>query len=60
VGQLAGTRHEVDALRREFLRQAAARAGDAPLGTRTSNLSMPITEDDLFRYGGELYASRSY
>ncbi len=60
MGQVAGTRDEVDALRRAFLRQAAKEAGDSALQARAADVSREITEDDLFRCGGELYASRSF
>lgn len=60
MGQLAGTREEVDALRRAFLGQVAKRAGDWVLQARLADASAPITEDDLFRYGGELHGSRSF
>lgn len=60
IGQVAGTRDEVDVLRREFLHQAARTTGDSALHARAADASADITEDDLFRSGGELYASRSY
>lgn len=59
TGQLAGTRHDVDALRRELIKKAARKAGDAELGARAADDSSVITEDDLFQAGGELYESRS-
>jgi pimeloyl-ACP methyl ester carboxylesterase len=59
MGQLAGTRDEVDALRREFLSQAAKMTGNAALQARAADPSVEISEDDLFRSGGELYSSRS-
>lgn len=60
MGQLAGTRDEVQALRRELVQQAAAKLGDSELQARAADASVEITEDDLFRSGGELYASRSF
>lgn len=60
MGQLAGSREEVDALRHAFLGQVAKRAGDWALQARVADAPAPITEDDLFRYGGELYGSRSF
>jgi pimeloyl-ACP methyl ester carboxylesterase len=60
MGQLAGTRDEVRALRRELVDQAAAELGDSELQARAADASVEITEDDLFRSGGELYASRSF
>lgn len=60
MGQLAGTRDEVQALRRELVHQAAAKLGDSELQSRAADAFVEITEDDLFRSGGELYASRSF
>ena len=60
IGQLAGTDDQVQALRREFLYQAAETTGDAALQARAADQSLEITEDDLFSSGGELFASRSY
>jgi pimeloyl-ACP methyl ester carboxylesterase len=59
MGQLAGTRDEVDALRRELVHRAAKKAGDTELQARAADRSLVITEDDLFRSGGELHGSRS-
>lgn len=47
-------------LRREFLYQRAQATGDAALQARAADESADITEDDLFRSGGELFAARSY
>ena len=60
MGQLAGTHDDVHALRREFLYQAAVVNGDSALQARFADPPVEITEDDLFRSGGELYASRSF
>ena len=60
MGQMAGTREQVRALRRAFLSKAAREAGDSKLIARASSPSLEVTEDDLFRFGGELYASRSF
>ncbi len=60
MGQIAGSRDEVRALRREFMRQAAERLGDSRLRARSADTSAEATEDDLFRSGGELYASQSF
>lgn len=60
TGQLAGRRAEVLAFRRELVRQAAEKLGDAKLHARAADPSVEITEDDLFRAGGELYAARSF
>jgi pimeloyl-ACP methyl ester carboxylesterase len=60
MGQVAGNRDQVYALRREFLSRAAKETGDSDLRVRLADANMEVTEDDLFRFGGELYASRSY
>lgn len=60
MGPIAGTSAEVDILRRELVHQAAKRMGDADLRARAEDATRAITEDDLFRAGGELYASRSF
>ncbi len=60
MGQLAGTRAEVDSLRRELVHQAATRIGDKELRARAEDATRAITEDDLFHAGGQLYASRSF
>ena len=59
TGQLAGDRDQVAAERREFLAHAAAEAGDPELRARLASPAFEVTEDDLFRYGGELFAARS-
>ena len=60
IGQLAGNLEEVHAVRRELLHQAAVELGDSELQARVADTTAEITEDDLFRSGGELYASRSF
>jgi len=60
TGQMAGDRGRVEDLRREFLSRAAAETGDAKLRKRLAAPPIEVTEDDLFRYGGELHASRSF
>lgn len=60
MGQLAGTRDEVNALRRTLVYKAATKLGDLKLQARAADASVEITEDDLFHSGGELYASRSF
>lgn len=60
MGQPAGSREQVRAFRREFLSRVAKETGDSDLRIRLTDANMEITEDDLFRFGGELYASRSY
>jgi pimeloyl-ACP methyl ester carboxylesterase len=60
MGQVAGNRDQVYALRREFLSRMAKKTKDSDLLVRLADTNMVVTEDDLFRCGGELYASRSY
>jgi pimeloyl-ACP methyl ester carboxylesterase len=60
MGQTAGSYEQVRVLRREFLSRMARETGDSDLQTRLADANAEITEDDLFRYGGELFASRSY
>lgn len=60
TGQMAGNRGEVEELRLEFLSRAAAETGDPKLRARLAAPPVEVTEDDLFRYGGELHASRSF
>jgi pimeloyl-ACP methyl ester carboxylesterase len=60
TGQLAGTRDDVQALRRQLVYEAAGRRGDSELQARAADVSRQITEDDLFRAGGELHGSRSF
>jgi pimeloyl-ACP methyl ester carboxylesterase len=60
MGQPAGNRDQVYALRREFLSRVARETGDSDLRIRLADANVEITEDDLFRCGGELFASRSY
>ena len=60
TGQMAGDRRQVGVLRREFLLRAAAETGDPMLRARAAAPSVEVTEDDLFRYGGEIRAARSF
>jgi len=60
TGQLAGTRDEIEVLRRQFLRRVAHTTRDSALRARAADESAEITEDDLFSSGGELFASRSF
>ncbi|MEW6751864.1 MAG: alpha/beta hydrolase [Candidatus Latescibacterota bacterium] len=59
VGQLAGTRAEAEALRHRHVEHAAAQTGDEETAARLA-AGGPVTEDDLFRYGAELHAARSF
>jgi len=60
TGQLAGTREQIRALRRELLSRAANRSRDPKLLARLASPNLDVSEDDLFRLGGELHRSRSY
>jgi len=60
TGQMAGDRGLVAAERREFLVRAAAETGDPELRARLAAPLVETTEDDLFRYGGELFAARNF
>ena len=60
TGQMAGDRGQVAAERREFLVRAAAETGDPELRARLAAPLVEVTEDDLFRYGGELHAARNF
>lgn len=60
MGQLAGTRAEVQETRRVFLARAAREAGDRGLSDRLASEDYEVNEDDLFRYGGELHDARSF
>lgn len=60
TGQMAGDRGQVEAERREFLARAAAETGDPELRARLAAPLVEVTEDDLFRYGGELHAARNF
>ena len=60
TGQMAGDRRQVLAERRVFLARAASETGDSKLKARLAALPAEVTEDDLFRYGGELHSARSF
>ena len=60
MGQLAGTRTQVEESRHELLLREVAQAGDERLLHRLKTGKYHVTEEDLFRYGGELYGARSY
>lgn len=60
TGQLAGTRAEVRAFRLDFLRRAARERDDRELLARIAGDDAEAGENDLFRYGGELAAARSF
>jgi pimeloyl-ACP methyl ester carboxylesterase len=50
----------VRALRHEFISRAARVSGDPQLRARLAAGTLEVTEDDLFRFGGELHAARSF
>ncbi|HET8542046.1 MAG TPA: alpha/beta hydrolase [Anaeromyxobacter sp.] len=54
TGQMAGTAEEVRRARREALLVRAAASDDAALLARLADARAAPTEDDVFRYGGEL------
>ena len=60
TGQLAGTREQVDTLQRAFVRRAAQASDDPEVRERVPDSSAGVSEDDLFRFGGELYQSTSF
>jgi pimeloyl-ACP methyl ester carboxylesterase len=60
LGQLAGTWPEVQEARRDFLIGAAREAGDRGLSASITSGDHEVTENDLFRYGGELHGARSF
>ena len=59
MGQLAGSKAEVQLQRREFLTREASLTADSALLNRLASGADP-TEDDLFRHGAELYHARSF
>jgi pimeloyl-ACP methyl ester carboxylesterase len=60
AGQLAGSRADVRALQRAGLDRAAGTGGDPTLKAAATSGNSDISEDDLFRAGGVLHASRSF
>ncbi len=54
TGQMAGTKAQVEEVQRELLIEASLAAGDQQTLNRMKN-GATITENDVFRYGGELY-----
>jgi pimeloyl-ACP methyl ester carboxylesterase len=60
MGQFAGSRAEVRALQLSFLSRVAQETRDPGLLARLARPTVQVSEDDLFRYGGELHASRSF
>jgi len=59
VAQVAGTHEAVDAWRRDWAQHHPSAAADEALQARLA-AGARVTEDDLFRHGGELVDSRSF
>jgi len=59
TGQVAADAARTGAIRREFVLRSAVTAGDSAVAVRVRS-GGSVTEDDLFRYGGELRGSRSF
>ncbi len=59
TGQMAGTRASVRAARRALLAAEVKRSRDDDLARRLADPAAELTEDDLFRHGGELHAATS-
>lgn len=60
MGQMAGTRTQVTEIRRAYIARKARQAHDEEFARRVTTGEHEPNEDDLFRYGGELYAARSF
>ena len=60
TGQIAASEQQVHASRLAWLTRLAADSDDNELAARISKPDYPITEDDLFRYGGELVGARTF
>lgn len=59
MGQVAADAARTNALRRKFVLQAADAAGDSAVVSRILG-NGAVTENDLFRYGGELRGARNF
>ncbi len=59
TGQMAADTARVRAVQRRFVAGAARRAGDSAVLKRVRRSGV-VTEDDLFRYGGELHGETSF
>jgi pimeloyl-ACP methyl ester carboxylesterase len=59
IAQMAGTQQAVTLWRRDWARRRATAAGNDSLLSRLE-AGAPVTEDDLFRHGGELVGARSF
>lgn len=60
MGQMAGDSAQDRQAQRVFLQEVAAAAGDTALLRRLEQVPPEINEDDLFRYGAELYRAQSF
>jgi pimeloyl-ACP methyl ester carboxylesterase len=60
MGQLAGSRAQARAIRRELLSRIATEAGNQNLLAQLASPTAEVSEEDLFRAGGELHAARSF
>jgi pimeloyl-ACP methyl ester carboxylesterase len=60
MGQIAGDREQVRLLRQGFLAERARATDDSELLARVTSADFDVTEDDLFRYGGELYGAQGF
>lgn len=59
VGQVAADDGRAEALQRQYLLERGRESGDSALVRRLGRVGGGVTEDDLFRYGAELWTSRS-
>lgn len=60
TGQMAGSEQQVRASRLAWLARVAAETDDEKLAARIADPDCRVTEDDLFRYGGELVGAHSF
>ena len=60
MGQMSKSSHRVFEAQKEFLLGRGREAGDSVLTMNLQSGSPKIREDDLFRYGAELYNATSY
>jgi pimeloyl-ACP methyl ester carboxylesterase len=60
IGQISMSPRRVLEVQKEFLLQKARESGDSVLVMNLQSESVKIREDELFRYGAELYKSTSF
>lgn len=60
TGQIAGSPGEVDSIRRREIAARAVLEGDSSIASAVRSDEQAVTEDLLFRYGGELRGETSY